>query len=239
MTSSPPKSVPPRTDKLGRAFAGSQLQVQLYSARLMPTLSAALAKAVGHPGDSLEWMAPAEDKKFKELLDQAFIRALDLDAHAKALRAFWPGSGPRWDGLARLAQSRTVLLVEGKSYPAEMRGSGCQAKDPKSIAMIDAALADTKRWLGVSADRNWKGDLYQYANRLAHVRFLRDLGVDAWLVNLCFVNDPTKNPTDEHTWRAALKQAKKDLGVSDISHLAVDVLLPGLPYSTWDLPAAR
>lgn len=239
MTSSQPNKSQARTDERGRAFAGSQLQVQLYSARLAPTLSAALAKAVGHPSDSLKWIAPLEDDLFDELLDEAFIRALGYGAHANALRAFWPGSGPRWDGLARLEPSGTVLLIEGKSYPAEMRGSGCQAKDPNSIRLIDAALDDTKRWLNVPVDRNWKGDLYQYANRLAHVRFLRDLGVDAWLVNLCFVNDPTKNPTDESTWRDALAQAKKDLGVADISHLAVDVMLPGLPRSTFDLPAAR
>lgn len=239
MTSSLPKKSRPRTDERGRAFAGSQLQVQLYSARLAPTLAAALAGAVGHPSDSLKWIAPVEESKFDELLDEAFIRALGLGAHAEALCAFWPGSGPRWDGLARLEPSGTVLLVEGKSYPAEMRGSGCQARDLESIRLIDAALDDTKRWLGVPADRDWKGDLYQYANRLAHVRFLRDLGVEAWLVNLCFLDDPTKNPTNAGTWTAALAQAKKDLGVADISHLAVDVLLPGLPLSTWDLPAAR
>lgn len=213
--------------------------MQLYSARLLPTLAAALTRAVGHPNESLKWIAPLEEELFGELLDEAFVRALGHGAQANRLRAFWPGSGPRWDGLARLEPSGCVLLIEGKSYPAEMRGSGCQAKTPNSIILIDAALDDTKRWLNVPIARNWKGDLYQYANRLAHVRFLRDLGVDAWLVNLCFVNDPTKNPTDESTWRDALDQAKKDLGVGDISQLAVDVLLPVLPRSTFALPAQQ
>ncbi|WKW12840.1 hypothetical protein Strain138_002840 [Pseudogemmatithrix spongiicola] len=239
MTSSESKRSKPRVDDRGRAFAGSQLQVQLYSSRLLPTLEAALAGAINRAGEQLDWIAPAENKKFEELLDEAFINALGLGAHAAALRSFWPGSGPRWDGLARLRQSGAVLLVEGKSYPAEMRGSGCQAKDPRSIELIDAALDGTKAWLGVPREADWKGELYQYANRLAHVRFLRERGVEAWLVNLCFVDDPTKNPTDAATWKSALTQAKIDLGLGDISHVAVDVLLPGLAPTAWDLPAAR
>jgi hypothetical protein len=213
--------------------------MQLYSARQRSALEAALAGALSRAGESLDWIAPLEDKHFEELLDEAFINALGLGAHSAALRSFWPGSGPRWDGLARLRPSNAVLLIEGKSYPAEMRGSGCQAKDPRSIELIDAALDATKAWLGAPQDADWKGELYQYANRLAHVRFLRDRGVEAWLVNLCFVNDPTKNPTDAGAWMSALTQAKKDLGLSVISHVAVDVLLPGLPPTAWDQPAAR
>lgn len=175
-----------RTDELGRAYAGSQLQVQLYASRMPDRLSATLLVALGRPDDKLEWIAPVEGQQFAEPLDEAFLDALGLSAHAEALKAFWPGSGPRWDGLARLKSSGSVLLIEGKSYPAEMRGAGCQAKAPRSIDLIDRALEETKRWLSVTDDRHWKGELYQYANRLAHVRFLRQLGVDAWLVNLSF-----------------------------------------------------
>jgi hypothetical protein len=238
MTASESKSPKPRVDDLGRAFAGSQLQVQLYSARLCPTLEAALAGALNRAGERLDWVAPLEDQGFEELLDEAFINALGLGAHAAALRGFWPGSGPRWDGLAWLRPSDAVLLVEGKSYPAEMRGSGCQAKAPRSIELIDAALDATKAWLGAPHVADWKGELYQYANRLAHVRFLRERGIEAWLINLCFLDDPTKNPTDAATWTSALTQAKKDLCLGDISHVAVDVLLPGLEPIAWDQPAA-
>ena len=239
MTLSEAKRTKARVDERGRAFAGSQLQVQLYSARKWPVFEAALVQAVGRPGERLDWKAPLEAAKFEEMLDEAFLVALGLSTHASALRQFWPGSGPRWDGLARLEASGTVLLIEGKSYPAEMRGSGCLAKDPRSLQLINAALNGTKAWLGVARDVDWKGELYQYANRLAHVRFLRERGVEAWLVNLCFVNDPTKCPTDAPTWTRALAQAKQDLGLSDISHVAVDVLLPGLAPSIWDVPAAR
>lgn len=227
-----------RTDGHGRAYAGSQLQIQLYSSRRPAQLSAALLQAFGRSDDRIEWLAPLEVEKFAEPLDEAFLDALGLSVHSGALKTFWPGIGPRWDGLARLKLSRSVLLIEGKSYPAELRGGGCQAKSQRSLELIDAALAETRRWLGVTTDSNWKGELYQYANRLAHVRFLRQLGVDAWLVNLCFVNDPTKSPTDERTWRKALAQAKQDLGLPSLSDVAVDVLLPGLPRSMWDSPAA-
>lgn len=236
MTSHGSKHSRSRVDDEGRAYAGSQLQMQLYAARRLPFLQTALVTALNRPEERLDWIAPLEHEQFEELLDEAFVNALGLQAHVNALRDFWPGSGPRWDGLARLHPSGVVLLIEGKSYPAEMRGNGCQAKNPRSLELIDSALNGTKAWLGVSPTVDWKGELYQYANRLAHVRFLREQGVEAWLVNLCFVDDPTKNPTDAGTWTRALSCAKQDLGLGDISHVAVDVLLPGLPRQTWDLP---
>ena len=69
--------------------------------------------------------------------------------------------------------------------------------------------------------------MYQYANRLAHLYFVREvLRVPAWLVNLCFIGDRTTNPTTELEWRAALPLFKKELGFPDGSiPWVVDVLL--------------
>lgn len=82
-----------RVDERGRAFAGSQLQVQLYSARRHGELEAAITATLNRRGEGLVWHAPIETARFE-------------------------------DGLATLRPSGTALLIEGKSYPAEMRGSG-------------------------------------------------------------------------------------------------------------------
>ena len=155
------------------------------------------------------------------------MEAVGLSRHTEELARFWPGSGPRWDGLALLIPSDTVLLIEGKSYPAEMRGPGCTASDPDSLKLIKRSLEATKEWLGAAQDSDWLGPYYQFANRLAHVYFLREkLGIDARLVHLCFLGDTTTVPTDEETWRQGIPEASIALGLSDEMPFAVDVFLP-------------
>ena len=137
------------------------------------------------------------------------------------LRDFWPSGGPVWDALAIVDRSdkpaeRGVLLVEAKSYPQEMRSAGMQAKDSRSREKIQRALAQTKEWLGVSADADWAGPYYQYANRLAHLYFFREkVEVPAWLANVCFVNDP-HCPTAKNEWREGLAEAHEELGLTGI-----------------------
>ena len=128
-------------------------------------------------------------------MDGAFLRALELERLVPSLAAFWPRSGPQWDGLARVETARAlsgVVLVEAKSYPQEMERNSCGAKGA-SLDQIREALEDTKRWLAVPDSVDWLGSLYQFANRLAHVYFLRERhGIPTWLVNLCVVDDPTR-----------------------------------------------
>ena len=82
--------------------------------------------------------------------------------------------------------------------------------------MIEIALQKTKRWLGVAEDVDWTGPLYQSANRFAHLYFFRQVvDVQAWLVNAYFINDP-HFPTTLENWHSALKQVKKELGLTGI-----------------------
>jgi hypothetical protein len=109
-----------------------------------------------------------------------------------------------------------VVLVEAKSHAAEMYGSGCQA-GPRSRRKIEAALEQTKRWLGVPENTDWTGPLYQSANRLAHLYFFREVvSVPAWLVNVYFLPDP-HSPTTRAEWKMALTQVKAELGLSGIA----------------------
>jgi len=216
-----------RVDDVGRAYAGSQFQIQVYVNRRSEELSQEVIQGLPdltslHPG--LNWVSPLENERFAEYQDTAFLKACGLKHLSAELKAFWPRGGPVWDALASIEfqqdeNSKGILLVEAKSYPGEIYGSGCKAS-PKSRKKIEDSLNRTKKWCGVSRDTDWTGPLYQSANRLAHIYFFREIaGVPAWLANIYFLNDP-HSQTDHEEWQKQLKRIKSELGISD----------SGIPY---------
>lgn len=222
-----------RIDQDGAAYAGSQLQTQLYVNKRTEQLDAAIRAAFTELSDAaFEWRSPLADDHYAEYWDAAFLKRLNLDDHVDALANFWPKrGGPHWDALAVVALPRQpttgVLLAEGKSYPDEMlKGSPAGATDPTSKCTIEKALAWTQGTLGISFDlAGWTGPLYQNANRLAHVYWLRSRGVRAWLVHLLFADDP-HGPTSIAEWEAALKKADAGLGLTGVAvDAAAHVLL--------------
>lgn len=219
-----------RVDDEGRAFKGSQLQVQIYTSRREAELNASVVTALSAAGfhtEGIRWVSPLEEEGFTEARDGAFLAALELSELQSKLSSFWPSGGPHWDGLALPDPGPGVLLVEAKSYPEEMYGSGCEATNPNSLRLIAESLSKTKAWAEVDEQADWLGPLYQYANRLAHVYFLREIcGVDAWLVNLCFVEDPHR-PTSLRRWQRQFPIIKEALGFKGKKvPFAVDVFLP-------------
>ena len=69
----------------------------------------------------------------------------------------------------------------------------------------------------------WTKRLYQSANRLAHLYFLREVAkVDAWLVNVYFLDDRGFKPTAREEWTAALAKVKAEMGTANLS----------IPYSS-------
>lgn len=228
-----------RVDEAGRAYAGSQLQIQIYVNRRPDELSAAVRASVpelARENVQIQWASPLEDDTFAEYQDAEFLGRLGLERHAAALREFWPRGGPVWDALARVQYTERshqagVLLVEAKSYPGEMRSNGCQATQP-ALARIAASLGATRDRIGVSREADWLGPLYQSANRLAHLYFLREVvGVPAWLANVYFTDDP-HSPTSLVAWQEALAEIKMELGVAGLSIPgAVDIFLPARKLS--------
>ncbi len=218
-----------RTDDHGRALAGSQLQIQLYVDRHRAELDAAIRGATGIVGE-LRWKSPVRKTKFREFKDRAFLEALGLTRLTHDLKAFWPSSGPRWDGLAVVegASAPTVVLVEAKNYPREVRGGGCKASDVNDArARIRNALKETGAELGVPDTELWMGSLYQYANRIAHAAFLRRHGVESYLVNVCFFNDPdARRHTSERDWRKAASDLRAEVGFKETPSWLADVFLP-------------
>jgi len=223
----------PRVDDVGRAYAGSQLQIQLYVNRRSEELSQKVIQGLSdlaslHP--RLNWVSPLEKDRFVEYQDTVFLKACGFEYLSAELRAFWPRGGPVWDALAQVEfqhdkNNKGILLVEAKSYPGEIYGGGCKAT-PKSRKKIEDALNRTKKWCGVSRDTDWTGSLYQSANRMAHLYFFREIaGVPAWLANINFLNDQ-HSPTDSKEWEKQLIKVKAELGIASlqISYMA-DIFL--------------
>jgi len=212
----------PRCDDAGRAFAGSQRQVQFYVNDQPLVLNQAIFNAF-KTSFVLRWVSPLKSDGYREYWDSAFLKALGLSKHCKELNRFWPSGGAHWDALARVGETG-VLLVEAKSHVSEIYGNGCGAKAKSSIEKIDAAIAATKEWLHISQEADWKGPLYQSANRLAYLYFFRKLKIEAWLVNVYFTDDP-HSKTSKDEWERGIEGVKKSLGIGAVPYCA-DVFLP-------------
>lgn len=223
-----------RVDENGAAYAGSQLQTQLYVNKRTAQLDEAIC--VQFPelvAAELEWRSPLAADGYREYWDAAFLERVDLGHRVAELKAFWPAGGPHWDALGVVplnsATRPGVLLVEGKSYADELYSGGTGAAEgSKSRELIEQSLGWTQRQLGAEnvAPEVWCGRLYQTANRLAHLCWLRSFGVRAWFVHALFTGDP-HGPTTADQWASAVKAANRELGLPDTPIAgAGHVLLP-------------
>lgn len=207
-----------RVDANGRASAGSQQQIQTYINDSAEAFSKAIAESLSGDLPSsarIQWVSPLIREEYAEYHDGDFLRVLGMQQHASELSAFWPKGGPCWDALARVSFSDGhcgCVLVEAKSHVSEIYGNGCRASDA-SRQQICEALRRAKEWLGGAPEADWTGKLYQSANRYAHLYFLRVIaGIDAFLVNVYFVND-RHNPTTIQEWKPAISEVKQQLGL--------------------------
>ncbi|MBS1983436.1 MAG: hypothetical protein JST16_04620 [Bdellovibrionales bacterium] len=148
-----------------------------------------------------------------------------MDEYRARLSVFWPKGGPVWDGLAKIVDPKGAtigyVLIEAKSYPNEVRGGGCKApKGSDSRKKIEASLLETAKRVGLtSRPDTWMRKLYQSANRIAHVLWLREtIGVEAYLVNVCFTGDPHRDhATTREEWEEASRAFRRELKLSESS----------------------
>jgi hypothetical protein len=229
-----------RVDQSGRAYAGSQKQIQTYVNQLPYVLNVAIAQSLGDAFSanwSVRWVSPLAADRYIEYRDADFLRVLGFQEHSPALAHFWPTGGPHWEALARLedGQGRPVgcILVEAKSHVPEFYQNDTRAKGA-SLELIKNSLDVAKKWFGVQEGIVWTGFenpdscLYQYTNRLAHLYFLRELlGVPAFLVNVHFTNDP-HSPTDLKEWEQAITRIHNELGLVSIPNCHANVFVPAI-----------
>ncbi len=158
----------------------------------------------------LAWVSPLADDEHAEYRDAAFLTRLGLAPLASALSEFWPKRGPQWDGLATFTGG--VVLAEAKAHLPEF-ATPHSAAGPVSSLRIAAAFAQVQHALGI-APQPWHRTYYQYANRLAHLWWLRSQGVDAHLLLIGFLGDTEMNgPTLAADWHTATTRAEMTLGL--------------------------
>jgi hypothetical protein len=139
------------------------------------------------------------------------------------LRDFGQSAAPQWDALG-ISDRSDVLIVEAKAHIAELN-SPPSAAGEKSMRIIQIALDEAALAFGVPAHIKWNTKFYQLANRLAHLHFLRKLGVPAWLVLANFVGDKDmRGPVDERTWDVEYEKAFAALGITANAPLLQHVL---------------
>jgi hypothetical protein len=203
----------PRVDSTGRAYAGSQKQIQLYVNEGGRALSSGIAQSLSQYGldeKDVQWVSPLEVDSYQEYRDVEFLECLGLGSLGPQLCEFWPQRGPCWDALARIDGG--CILIEAKSHVSEIYSGGCKAS-PESMQKIQSALDSAKKWLNVPQDVDWKGRLYQSANRYATLYFLREIaGVRAFLTNVYFLDDPIKRTTRKE-WDDEIAEINRELGI--------------------------
>jgi hypothetical protein len=162
----------------------------------------------------IEWLSPLATDGFAEYRDGAFLDRIGAGVLLSELAQFWPQRGPQWDALAR-SDRGDILLVEAKAHVREFCTPGTSAGEV-SRKRIEAALTSASAALNAVERSAWSSTFYQLANRLAHLWFLRERGVAAWLVLVNFVGDEdVGGPSSAEAWEAAYTVAAYALGLPE------------------------
>jgi hypothetical protein len=160
---------------------------------------------------NVSWRSPLRSDDFAEYRDECFLRRVGLERLSSELQDFWPQRGPQWDALAQL-ENGGVLLVEAKAHIGEL-WSSCKAEG-SSLEKITEALNETVEFLGATPKARWTDCFYQLANRIAHLYFFRNHGINAKLVLINFVgDDDVRGPNSKAEWQAAYEIVWHVLGL--------------------------
>jgi hypothetical protein len=209
------------------ASRGSQKWIQTLINEKLDVLNKKLQTKLGlSKDDEIKWLSPLKEDEYAEYRDEAFLERLGIKLDLYPLKVFWPPNGPQWDGLGK-SDSGKLFLVEAKSHIPELI-STFKGTRKASIDKVRGSLEETKQRLGVKADYNWLTPFYQYANRIAHVYQLRKNKLDAWLVNVYFVNDlERKGSKTADEWKGAIRLLHSCLGLRErlIQKWVVDVFI--------------
>jgi hypothetical protein len=148
------------------------------------------------------------------------LQLLGLPILEPDLAAFWPSRGPQWDALGR-SVAGDVFLVEAKANIPEFC-SAASAAGPASLKLISRRLNELALRLEANDQRApWTGRFYQLANRLAHLAFFRDHGIQAWLVLVNFVGcTDTRKPVTREAWEAAYEVGWYAMGLTKAHKLS-------------------
>jgi hypothetical protein len=195
------------------ANRGSQRWLQVAVNHRPKVLDDPIRTAMRLPSSTaIEWLSPLAIENYLEYRDQPTFDRLRVTLE-KPLSDFWPAAGPVWDGLAR-TNGGDILLIEAKAHVPEMVTGGTRAS-AASRSRIEEALKHVQNKLARSGTVDWSGTFYQYANRLAHLYFLREENhVPAHLVYIYFLNaTDVSGPSEIAEYLGALKVIEHYMGL--------------------------
>jgi len=198
---------------------------QAVASQSDPLTSAFTAAGALRAGESIEWLSPIASDEWAEYRDSAFLERVGCGHLLSELAHFWPTGGPQWDALGR-GPRNSVFLIEAKAHISEM-DSNCHAS-PGSRFLIQQSLSQAKTAYGAKPEADWLSGYYQYANRLAHLHFLRRNGVSAWLGLVYFLNDhDMSGPQTSGGWKQDLALVYEHLGLPTSGEIpgVVDIFL--------------
>ena len=144
---------------------------------------------------------------------------------------FWPArknKAQNWDGIFRIGSK--WFFVEAKAYTDEMQ-TPYRKKHDNSERIITRSFQGAIDWLKAdkSGEQWLRSPYYQLANRLAYCHFLRNHGIEAYIVDLFFLNGyekpersrnrikESKSVCSVKEWEKAIKTELKDLGLNEDS----------------------
>jgi hypothetical protein len=208
---------------------GSLKNLQIAINKKKVFLDNEISKVIGKKID-ITWKSPLKEDDYAEYRDEDFLRLLGLtNKIKKPLNSFWPNNGPQWDALG-INQDGEIILVEAKANIPEMVSPGTGAKSINSTNKIKDSLNEVKKYLNISNSIDWSGTFYQYANRIAHLYYLRVLNnIDTNLIFIYFINDITVDgPKTQNEWIGAIKTMECYLGLNKkhkLKNKIVDVFI--------------
>jgi hypothetical protein len=205
---------------------GSLKWIQQVVAGQVDLLKSAFATAGAlRPDERIDWVSPIASDGWAEYRDGTFLERVGCGHLLSGLAHFWPTGGPQWDALGRGPRD-TVFLIEAKAHVSEM-DSNCHAS-PGSRFLIQQSLSQAKTAYGAKPEADWLSGYYQYANRLAHLHFLRRSGVSAWLGFVYFLNDQDMSgPQTSTGWKQDLAVVYEHLGLASFGGIpgVVDIFV--------------
>ena len=185
-------------------------------------LDCEILKRLPH-AEKIEWFSPLRNDDFAEYRDGAFLKCIGHSGLIPKLTAFWPARGPQWDALGK-AGEHDILLVEAKAHVRELCSPATQAS-PKPRRQIERAMKSTVEACHAQPRSAWTQLFYQLGNRLAHLKFLRDANVPAWLVLVNFVGDKEmEGPLTKAEWEAAYSVVDHVMGLDKHNRLSKYVI---------------
>jgi hypothetical protein len=118
-----------------------------------------------------------------------------------------------WDAIGVTSEG-SPLFIEAKAHIPEAASPATKAA-PESRKLIKESLDAARRFYAPRASADWSRVFYQYANRLAHQHFLREVnGIKSTLVFLYFLNaDDMLGPASEEEWQGASHLIHAVLGI--------------------------